>query len=338
MFFPSNLLLGKTSTKNLLTQAISLYKQVSSTPKSYNTPLGIARHLNSINADMFDYLVLEFGTSSPGDIKRIKSLVPPNIAFITDIGYMHIENFKTKEKLIKEKLSILDGTYKAIVNYDVEWIRDNIDYNGLLITYGFSHGDYIAKNIHDGYFDVLYKGELIGTFKSELVGKHQILNLLGVIAFIHSEGFDLNVLRRGIPLFKGVPNRIEKKRINNITILDDSYNSNPKGFIEALSILKDLPRPRYLITPGIVELGKYKKEVYNMLIPYIIDSVDSVVLVGKFNTMYLYKHLKSYNININQISSFKEAYNLFKQESSNYDECSLLIENDLPDIYRIGIN
>ena len=109
---------GKTSTKHLLNQALNLYKPTSSTPKSFNTPLGISMFLNNTNVNMYDNLVLEFGISKVNDMFKLKELVPPNIAFITDIGYMHMETFKDINILIKEKLSILDGTYKAVVNYD----------------------------------------------------------------------------------------------------------------------------------------------------------------------------------------------------------------------------
>lgn len=329
---------GKTTTKNLLDQALSLYKTVSSTPKSYNTPLGISSHINNIDLEPLDYLILEFGTSAPHDIKKLKNIAPPNIAFITDIGYMHMEGFKTENRLIKEKLSILEGTYKAVVNYDVDWIRENIDYNGILITYGFKYGDYIASNMCNGRFDVLYKGNKIGTFECGLIGRHQILNMTGIIAFIHSEGLEVERLVRGIPMFKGTPNRMEIKNIGNVTILDDSYNSNPKGFIEALAVVKESVTPRFLITPGIVELGKYKNSIYDMLVKNIIDSVDTVILVGKHNTRYLYKQLSLTSVNLFLVSSFKEGYKLFSELSLNYEKCSLLIENDIPDLYRVGMS
>ena len=328
---------GKTSTKHLLNQALNLYKPTSSTPKSFNTPLGISMFLNNTNVNMYDTLVLEFGLSKVNDMFKLKELVPPNIAFITDIGYMHMETFKDINILIKEKLSILDGTYKAVVNYDSEYIRSNINYNGILITYGFEYGDYNARNINNGTFDVYYKNDYLDTFKCNLIGKYQILNLLGVIAYIHSEGYNLDILKRGMLLFKGVPNRLEIKKHNKITIIDDSYNSNYKGFIDALNVLKNSRGKRFLITPGIVELGKYKKEIYEALVDNILLSTDVVILIGYFQTRILYSLLKDTNLEVYVLHNFKEAYDFFLELSKKYDECSLLIENDIPDLYRIGL-
>lgn len=328
---------GKTSTKHLLDQALNLYKPTTSTPKSFNTPLGISKHINSINVNSYDNLILEFGAAKLGDIAALRKIAPPSVAFITDIGYMHMENFRSIDNVIKEKLSILDGTYKAVVNYDSEYIRNNINYNGILITYGLNYGDYQAKNICDGCFDVYYKNEYLESFKCNLIGKYQILNLLGVIAYIHSEGYDLSILKRGMLLFTGVPNRLEIKSYNNITIIDDSYNSNYKGFIEALNILNKSNGKKILLTPGIVELGKYRKELYESLVDHIIRNSDIVILVGYFQTRTLFNLLKDSNLEIYVLHSFKEGYNFFLEISKRYDECSLLIENDVPDIYRIGL-
>lgn len=328
---------GKTSTKHLLTQALNLYDNTISTPKSFNTPLGISTFINDTNINMYNNIILEFGISKVKDMKRLKELIPPNIAFITDIGYMHMEGFKDINILIKEKLSILNGTYKAVVNFDSEFIRSNINYNGILITYGFENGDYNARNINNGLFDVYYKNEYLNTFKCNLIGKNQILNLLGVIAYIHSEGYDLEKLKRGMLLFKGVPNRLEIKNHNKITIIDDSYNSNYKGFIDALNVLKKSTGKRFLISPGIVELGKYKSEVYELLSYDIVSSTDIVILIGYFQTRILYSLLKNTNLEVYVLHNFKEAYDLFLELSKKYDESSLLIENDIPDLYRIGL-
>ena len=131
--------------------------------------------------------------------------------------------------------------------------------------------------------------------------------------------------------------RLEYKKINNRIIIDDSFNSNYKGFVEALNILKDSNGKRFLLTPGIVELGKYKKEIYEALVDNILLSTDVVILIGYFQTRILYSLLKDTNLEVYVLHNFKEAYDFFLELSKKYDECSLLIENDIPDLYRIGL-
>ena len=328
---------GKTSVKNLLNQALNLYTSSSTTPKSHNTVLGISKYINNLNIHMYENLVLEFGSSHVGDIKKLKTLAPPCIGFITGIDYMHMDTFKTLENVTKEKLSLLDGCYKAVVNYECEHIRKNIKFNGKVISYGFNYGDYRAVNILDGNFDVYYKDEFLDTFKCKLIGKHQILNLLGVIAYIHSEGFDIEIVKRGMLAFETPANRLTIKNKDNITILDDSYNSNYNGFKEALSILGKCEGKRFLLTPGIVELGKYKRLVYEKLVEHIIDNVDVVILVGYYQTKTLYKLLKNKKIDVFVTNNFNRGYDIFMEMKRNIDKCSLLIENDIPDLYRVGL-
>ena len=125
--------------------------------------------------------------------------------------------------------------------------------------------------------------------------------------------------------------------MSNYTLLDDSFNSNYQGFIEALNILKNHPNKRILLTPGMVELGKYKKELFTNLIEYIVSSTDIVILIGFYQTNSLYRKLKSYHKEVYLVRNFMEGYRLFLSLSEVYQESMLLIENDVPDLYRVGL-
>jgi UDP-N-acetylmuramoyl-tripeptide--D-alanyl-D-alanine ligase len=80
---------GKTSTKVLANQILNLYYKSIATPKSFNTKLGIARFINDNYLDLYDYIVLEFGASKAGDIKALLDIAKPDIAIITEIGYIY---------------------------------------------------------------------------------------------------------------------------------------------------------------------------------------------------------------------------------------------------------
>ena len=61
-------------------------------------------------------------------------------------------------------------------------------------------------------------------------------------------------------------NRLEIKKYNNMTILNDSYNSNINGFINALDVLALYDTPKYIITPGIVESGSESESMIKNII------------------------------------------------------------------------
>ncbi|MCM1130385.1 MAG: Mur ligase family protein [Roseburia sp.] len=330
---------GKTSTKVLLNQALNLFYSSAATPKSYNTELGISRFINDIpDLNIFEDIVLEFGASHKKDIKKLKEITEPDVCFVTGIGYMHVETFGSIEEIIKEKMSLLEGCRIAVLNYDCSFIREYpISFNIDIISYGLNNGTYQARNIINQEFDFYKNEKFLAHFKTNLVGRHQILNLTGVLAYLYEQDCDLSVLERGTLSFTAEKNRLEVKKMNTYTLLDDSFNSNYQGFIEALNILKNHPNKRVLLTPGMVELGKYKKELFSSLIEYIVSSTDIVILIGFYQTNGLYRKLKSYNKEVYLVRNFMEGYHLFLTFEKSYMDSMLLIENDVPDLYRVGL-
>ncbi len=45
-----------------------------------------------------------------------------------------------------------------------------------------------------------------------------------------------------------------------LTVIDDSYNANPVGVHSGLDVLAAMPGHKFLITPGLVELGSVEDE------------------------------------------------------------------------------
>ncbi|MDE7100478.1 MAG: UDP-N-acetylmuramoyl-tripeptide--D-alanyl-D-alanine ligase, partial [Anaeroplasmataceae bacterium] len=329
---------GKTSTKLLFNQALGLFYSCLATEKSYNTELGISIFINKIpDLNVYDYLIFEFGASHPKDIAKLKKIAPPDIVVVTEIGLMHVETFGNLDNIIREKMSIIDGAKLAILNYDCNYIRSYpVPKEVKVLSYGFEYGNYRGE-LEDQTLSLYYNEVLLGDFKHQLVGTHQSLNLLGVLALCHHLGCDLEKLRRGVYGFHGVKNRLEVKKIKNRTILDDSFNSNYKGFIEALNVLKQSEGKRILLTPGMVELGKYKKEMFHNLVSYIVASTDIIILIGYFQTRSLYEDLKTYSKEVYIVRNFMEGYALYMMLVQMEDESMLLIENDVPDLYKVGL-
>lgn len=326
---------GKTSTKVLFNQILSNFYNVTKTPKSYNTELGITKFINETNIHLYDYLILEYGASKVKDIDKLLRLSIPNVAVITDIGLMHLSTFKTIDNIIDEKMKLALSSSIVILNYDNQYIRNyKLVNNPKVLSYGFDYGDYQARNLIDNSFDLYYKDIFIEHFDINLSGKHHISNLLAVLAYCHYIKLDLKVISRIANNLEIEKNRLDIKRIGNKTIIDDSFNSNLKGFKEALSVLRVSKDKRILITPGIVELSSYKSIVNQELAVDIKVSCDIVILVGYDETKDLYNKLKEYSLEIYLVKDFFEGYSLYKSISSYYIKTTLLIENDLPDLYR----
>ncbi len=330
---------GKTTTKLLFQQGIQLFYSCSATAKSYNTELGIAKFINQIpDLNVYDYLIFEFGASHQHDIEKLKKIAPPNIVVVTEIGLMHVETFGSLDAIIREKMSIVDGAELAILNYDCSYIRDYpMPKNIKVLSYGFNHGDYQAKIKEDESFDFYYQNQLISSFSHSFVGQHQVLNCLAALAFLDYLNVSFPILEKALYQFQGGKNRLELKKMNHRLVLDDSFNSNYQGFIEALNILRGHLGKRIVMTPGMVELGKYKKELFLNLVSYLVASSDIIILIGYYQTKLLYQQLRSYSKEVYLVRNFMEGYYLYLLLVKNEKDSMLLIENDLPDIYRVGL-
>lgn len=79
---------GKTSTKELLAGATGGWK----TPGNRNNTLGLPQALASYPGG-YEAAVLEMGMSTPGEIRRLTGIAPPDFGVITNIGTAHLENF-----------------------------------------------------------------------------------------------------------------------------------------------------------------------------------------------------------------------------------------------------
>ena len=323
---------GKTSVKNYLKETLMSRYLVLESPKSYNTPLGIAKFINQSNLEMLDFLILEFGARRVDDIKELGNLYKIDIAIVTEIGLMHIDTFKTLDNIINEKMRILsylsdDGF--AILNYENEFIR-NYKVSCKKYTYGFDYGDFQAKNISLSIFglsfDLIFNNEFVKRIELKILGRQSILNIMPSIIMCYLNNIPLD----SISVAKSVSNRLSLRKFNDFYILDDGYNSNVLGAKYALEVLRSYHGKKFLITPGFAEMNKEKDTLLVLYSKEINKGLDCCILVKNDFTKKLADYI-SFDIKVIFVGSFIEGFNLFR--SMKTDNSILLIENDLPDAF-----
>ncbi len=324
---------GKTSTKNIINKLLGVDMLGEASYKSYNTVLGISSFINNIPCEAYDYIVLEYGANKLGDIKEIKKYFEIDIACITEIGYMHLDTFKSLDNIVEEKFSLLENAKFAILNYEQELIR-NHKVNIPFLSYGFNYGDVRANNIALGKekteFDLLIRDEFILRVNTKLIGKHQVLNLLcGICVLLHLN-YDIKKCEDAINELVNTKSRLTFKTYEKYEIIDDSYNSNLQGSINALEILNTSDYKKVLITPGYVENSEVEDQLYTLYSNKIIEVNPFVILVGFTQTRKLQELLKD-KVELVIVNSFKQAM-VKVNEIEEYS--TVLIENDLPDNYR----
>lgn len=329
---------GKTSIKNYIYDCLKDEYLIYKSPKSYNTLKGLTITINEKLKYYNSIFILEMGLSHKNDIKKIMKYFPPDISIISEILPAHLETMKSVDNIVFEKMNIIKFMKKnglIIINNDNELIRNNINkYNvnkNKIIKIGFTNiNDVYTNDINvkkDGLeFTLVDKNTKEEKMvKSKIIGRHNIYNLL--ITYCVIKYFNVNTNK--INELENTENRLEVKKYNKMVILNDSYNSNIKGFLNALEILSLYNGEKYIITPGIVEGGKLGNEINSIIalkiteicdFCYVIDNKNASFFIKIFNE----KNYKKYEIKKDFISAFNDVKD---------KEIVLLIENDLTDFY-----
>lgn len=310
---------GKTSAKSFIYQVLSTKYNVLMTPKSFNTPMGIAKTINDFLNDSFDFFLCEMGASKKGDIDYLMELVKPDYGVLTSIGIQHLKTFGNEENIYKEKTKILDN--KTNVNF----VASSIDIAKRYFCFG-DNGDVYAKNIEediDGLDFIIVFNDLEYHVRPKIHGKHNVSNIL--CSFLVGIYFDVPINRiiYAINNLIMVDNRLNISKFDNEIIIDDSFNSNPVGAMNALEVLAMAEGEKWIITPGFVELGKKNHDAIVMLAKKINEVCDYKIIV---KNKALFKLIDNGFF----CQSFEEAIKHYRLISTKK---ALLILNDLPDNY-----
>jgi UDP-N-acetylmuramoyl-tripeptide--D-alanyl-D-alanine ligase len=128
---------------------------------------------------------------------------------------------------------------------------------------------------------------------------------------------------------------LQLRKEGPITVIDDSFNSNPVGARNAVEILGQFDTgKRIIVTPGMVELGDSQDAENRALGVFMSDHVDLAVLVGPKQTEPIREGLLEAGFAEDSIvvsQSLFDARDLLRERLSAGDV--VLYENDLPDHY-----
>lgn len=334
---------GKTSCKFILTHLLQQKYSTVCTPKSFNTIMGITKTILNELTQTTQVFVVEMGADRKNDIKKLCKLIAPNIAILTGIGPSHLKTFKTEENIIKTKYQIMQGLAEGgtgVFNLQDENVRLLFKkFVGNKLGVATPDSGYWAKLVKldesGNYFQLNLNGQVL-EIETKLLGRHQMLNTVFAASVAQMLGVEGEKIVHAMRTMPQIKNRLELARLSGDNfILDDSFNSNLKGCMEALYVLsKFSDYKKIVITPGMVDLGK-KGYVENFKFAKQMAKVcDEVYVVNKVNKEALTNGLRAGGFNNDKVyyfNSFNEAFMRVKQNLTN--KHIILIENDLPDQY-----
>lgn len=333
---------GKTGTKYILSRILSEKYNTLHTPESFNTPMGVVKTVRELMRADCEVFIAEMGAKKKGDIKEICDIVLPNVALITSVGPQHLDTFKNIETVADTKFELADSVEnKSLVfaNGENEIIRKRCQ-GSPVILYGFSpEFKFRAENIEANRYGLsftLVLGDEKVSVSAKLLGKHNILNIVGAAALSYSLGVPAKDIAFAISRLAPVEHRLEMKQsVNGSLLIDDAYNSNPEGCLEAVNVLSTFKgMQKVIITPGLVELGDREYECNKSLGFAAAGVCDKIILVGKKRSVPLADGVKDHGFdekNLFVADSFKNAMEIYSGFADK--NTVVLLENDLPDNY-----
>lgn len=293
---------GKTTLKETLAFFLKRNEIISFSKKSYNNKLGVLISLLNINLNS-TYSIFEIGTNNFGEIKNLTKIVKPTEIFITNIQSTHLQSFRSKKNIAKEKADIFNSKYNnqkrrlfLNINSDFEnmLIQKAKKENNLnLVLINELNTKYFIKKIidknkfHRVYFSI-NKKRLVLDIKNPI--RFRLINLLFCFAFFDQNSLKTNIITKWQKYLKPVDGRglihnilINKKKIK---VIDESYNSNPDTMIQSIDYFTNIKKKdsqKILILGNMNELGKNTYKLHFKLLTELDKSdFKFVILCGEF--------------------------------------------------------
>ncbi len=334
---------GKTTTKFILTRILSEKFNTLCTPQSFNTPMGVVRTIREHLRPQTQIFVCEMGAKNIGDIKEICDIVNPVCGLITSVGAQHLETFKSVDNVFETKFELSFAVKskggKVFVNGNSDEIKNRIDPSDYTVYGTLPSFNYKAENIsynkNGCEFEITLGTEKV-KLSSRLLGLHSVINITGAAALAFEMGVSPDEIRYAVASLKPTEHRLEMKTsLNGSVMIDDAYNSNPEGCLEAVRVLGSFDNmKKVIITPGLIELGEKEYDCNFALGLEAAKICDIIILVGQNRSKPMADAVNTTEFNKENLfiaSSFKEAMEIYSSFADS--NTVLLIENDLPDNY-----
>ena len=304
---------GKTTTKELIREVLSVRYRVTATEGNLNNSIGVPLTLLKINSQT-QIAVVEMGASHPGDIKELVDIALPNYGLITNVGKAHLLGFGSFEGVKKTKGELYDylrrTSDKVFLNVDNPHlcgmaaerhlqsdperpyslvIPYGLEYSGASVLPSSPEHPYLRISLpsHSERSEVIdfpaetnAKGSMILT--TNLVGSYNADNVMAALAV--GSHFGISTVEAAAAIAAYVPsnNRSQMTATERNTLIVDAYNANPTSMEAALTNFSNVEAPKKVALLGdMLELGEDSVSEHVSVVKKALTSgLDTICLVG----------------------------------------------------------
>ncbi|HUF78817.1 MAG TPA: UDP-N-acetylmuramoyl-tripeptide--D-alanyl-D-alanine ligase, partial [Thermoanaerobaculia bacterium] len=278
---------GKTTTKELLAAMCERRFRTARNPGNLNNLYGFPVSLLSI-PDVTEVMVAELGMSVAGELGAVSRLARPDGVVLTNVRPVHLASFPDLAAIAEAKAEVFEGLAPSgfvAANRDdpeVERVtrRWQGETGGRVVWFGSEGGETevraldvrpIARPGEEGVASAVGSRFLLDLggdaieVELPLHGRHNVDNALAAAAAARELGVTGEEIREALAAAVPAAHRGAVHRLpEGVTLVDDSYNSNPDALARALAAAAELAgdaaagggrRRRVAVLGDMLELG-----------------------------------------------------------------------------------
>jgi UDP-N-acetylmuramate: L-alanyl-gamma-D-glutamyl-meso-diaminopimelate ligase len=211
----------------------------------------------------------------------------PHIAILTSVEFDHADIFDNLDHIkrtFKKYLATIGADNLIIAFDDDKNVSEVVETaKCALQSYG-CNSDTVWRLGKTAFtdswtqFEVLYKGNLYGRFKSPMMGKHNLMNTLAVIAASARLGITKDMLAQALKTFQGIKRRQEIRGcVHGITVMDD-FAHHPTAVFETIAAVKSFHPHQRLIAVFEPRTNSSMRNIFQHTYPNAFVPADMVCI------------------------------------------------------------
>jgi alanine racemase len=286
---------GKTVVKEWLAQILSAEYNVTRSPRSYNSQIGVPLSVWLL-APNSQVGIFEAGISQMGEMGKLQRIIQPSIGVITNIGDAHQKNFDSLEQKCIEKLSLFKDCKAIVYNEDNSLIRDCIRhqaFDATMLNWSLKDRNaflFISDIQKDTATSFSFStSNMKGRITIPFTDDASFENAAACLTVAVYMNVSIDTLQRRFSLLEPVAMRLEvKEGINSCTLINDSYNNDLNSLDIALDFMnrrqEHTDKTFTLILSDIYQSGMPEKELYEK-VAQLVNSHNISRFIGVGETI-----------------------------------------------------
>jgi len=298
---------GKTTTKELTAAAVrALFGETLATPGNLNNRIGVPMTLFTLS-DKHRAAVLECGTNMRGEIARLAHIVEPDVAMVLNVDIEHSEGLGTLDEIADEECALFATARRgAVACAEEALVMARVPRHLALVTFGDSPAADVrvaARTPETGVraatrLSLALAPRLVAPgapatleVRLAMLGPAAARNAAAAVAAAAAlrarplDARDLAALSSALAAVGPVAGRLATRALAGLTVIDDTYNSNPRSMRAALEAASETARglgARLVVALGdMLELGDLSAAMHvQVLAEALTFAPAAIVAVG----------------------------------------------------------